>query len=164
SSMGFTLDTPFGLERLEEADLVAVPAITDDLRLERGRHPEPLLAALRRTIARGGRVLSVCTGAFLLGAAGVPDGGGGTAARRGCWTGGGAGRTGGACPSWRAVTRPPTSTPRCSTWTPTRSSPAPAPPPASTPVSTWSARSTAAGWPTPSRGGWWCRRTATAGR
>jgi len=74
SSMGFTLDTPFGLERLEEADLVAVPAITDDLRLERGRHPEPLLAALRRTIARGGRVLSVCTGAFLLGAAGLLDG------------------------------------------------------------------------------------------
>src|SRR5215470_7844131 len=29
SAMGFTLDTPFGLERLEEADLVAVPAITD---------------------------------------------------------------------------------------------------------------------------------------
>src|SRR5215467_10174128 len=74
SSMGFTLDTPFGLERLEEADLVAVPAITDDLRPERGRHPEPLLAALRRTIARGGRVLSVCTGAFLLGAAGLLDG------------------------------------------------------------------------------------------
>src|SRR5215467_2382028 len=74
SPMGFTLDTPFGLERLEEADLVAVPAITDDLRLERGHHPEPLLAALRRTIARGGRVLSVCTGAFLLGAAGLLDG------------------------------------------------------------------------------------------
>ena len=70
SSMGFTLDTPFGLERLEEADLVAVPAITDDLRLQRERHPQPLLAALRRTIARGGRVLSVCTGAFVLGAAG----------------------------------------------------------------------------------------------
>ena len=34
------------------------------------------------------------------------------------------------------------STPRCSTWTTTRSSPAPAPPPASTPASTWSAGST----------------------
>src|SRR5262252_3798782 len=50
-SMGFTLDSPFGVERLEEADLVAVPAITEGHpRLERERYPEPLLAALRRTI------------------------------------------------------------------------------------------------------------------
>jgi transcriptional regulator GlxA family with amidase domain len=75
SSMGFTLDTPFGVERLAEADLVAVPAITEGHpRLERERYPEPLLAALRAAIARGGRVLSVCTGAFVLGAAGLLDG------------------------------------------------------------------------------------------
>src|SRR5215469_12023454 len=75
SPMGFTLDTPFGLERLEEADLVAVPAINDGHpRLQRQDFPEPLLAALRRTVARGGRVLSVCTGAFVLGAAGLLDG------------------------------------------------------------------------------------------
>jgi transcriptional regulator GlxA family with amidase domain len=75
SPMGFTLDTPFGVERLEEADLVAVPAITDGHpRLQRQDYPEPLLAALRRTVARGGRVLSVCTGAFVLGAAGLLDG------------------------------------------------------------------------------------------
>jgi len=75
SAMGFTLDTPFGLERLEEADLVAVPAISDvHPRLRRRDYPEPLLAALRRTVARGGRVLSVCTGAFVLGAAGLLDG------------------------------------------------------------------------------------------
>jgi transcriptional regulator GlxA family with amidase domain len=75
SSMGFTLDTPFGVERLAEADLVAVPAIAEGHpRLERERYPEPLLAALRAAIARGGRVLSVCTGAFVLGAAGLLDG------------------------------------------------------------------------------------------
>jgi len=75
SPMGFTLETPFGVERLEEADLVAVPAITDGHpRLQRQDYPEPLLAALRRTVARGGRVLSVCTGAFVLGAAGLLDG------------------------------------------------------------------------------------------
>jgi len=75
SPMGFTLATPFGVERLEEADLVAVPAITDGHpRLQRQDYPEPLLAALRRTVARGGRVLSVCTGAFVLGAAGLLDG------------------------------------------------------------------------------------------
>jgi transcriptional regulator GlxA family with amidase domain len=75
SPVGFTLDTPFGVERLEEADLVAVPAIAEDHpRLQRDRYPEPLLEALRRTVARGGRVLSVCTGAFVLGAAGLLDG------------------------------------------------------------------------------------------
>ena len=36
--------------------------------------PAPLLAALQATVARGGRVLSVCTGAFVLGAAGLLDG------------------------------------------------------------------------------------------
>lgn len=75
SSMGFTLDTPFGIGRLAEADLVAVPAIADtDPRLRRQGYPEPLLAELRRAVARGARVLSVCTGAFVLGAAGLLDG------------------------------------------------------------------------------------------
>ena len=75
STAGFALDTPFGLERLDEADLVAVPAIAEGHpRLRRQDYPEPLLAALRRTVARGGRVLSVCTGAFILGAAGLLDG------------------------------------------------------------------------------------------
>jgi transcriptional regulator GlxA family with amidase domain len=75
SPMGFALDTPFGVDRLDEADLVAVPAITETHpRLRRHGYPEPLLAALRRTVARGGRVLSVCTGAFVLGAAGLLDG------------------------------------------------------------------------------------------
>jgi transcriptional regulator GlxA family with amidase domain len=36
--------------------------------------PEPLLAALRDGVERGARVLSVCTGAFILGAAGLLDG------------------------------------------------------------------------------------------
>ncbi|MFD4525924.1 GlxA family transcriptional regulator [Streptomyces sp. NPDC058470] len=68
---GLTVSTPYGLDRLEEADLVVVPA---------GRayavrdYPPELLDALRRVVDRGARVLSVCSGAFVLGAAGLLDG------------------------------------------------------------------------------------------
>ena len=70
TSVGFTIDTPHGLERLAEADLVAVPASP----YNRSDLPEELLAALRRAAARGARVISVCSGAFVLGAAGLLDG------------------------------------------------------------------------------------------
>jgi len=73
SEAGFSLQTPFGLDRLETADLIAVPA-SGDGRCQRGDWPEPLLGALRRAVDRGSRVLSVCTGAFALGAAGLLDG------------------------------------------------------------------------------------------
>jgi transcriptional regulator GlxA family with amidase domain len=73
SEAGFSLETSFGLDRLDTADLIVVPA-SGDLRCRREEWPEPLLAALRRAIDRGSRVLSVCTGAFVLGAAGLLDG------------------------------------------------------------------------------------------
>jgi transcriptional regulator GlxA family with amidase domain len=65
---GFTLDTPHRLDRLATADLVAVPAWPGEA------PPEELLQALRDAVARGARVLSVCTGAFVLAAAGLLDG------------------------------------------------------------------------------------------
>ncbi|MGA5422724.1 helix-turn-helix domain-containing protein [Streptomyces lavendulocolor] len=68
---GFTIEVEHGLERLAEADLVAIPA---GGRYARRSYPEPLLAALRDAVGRGARVLSVCTGAFVLGAAGLLDG------------------------------------------------------------------------------------------
>ncbi|MET8446698.1 helix-turn-helix domain-containing protein [Streptomyces sp. NPDC005209] len=68
---GLTVSTPYGLDRLEEADLIAVPA--SDANVGRDYPPE-LLAALRRAVDRGARVLSVCSGVFVLGAAGLLDG------------------------------------------------------------------------------------------
>ncbi|MYS38073.1 transcriptional regulator GlxA family with amidase domain [Streptomyces sp. KhCrAH-43] len=68
---GFTISTPYGLDRLEEADLVAVPAGS---RFGEREFPEEVLVALRRAVERGARVLSVCSGAYLLGAAGLLDG------------------------------------------------------------------------------------------
>ncbi|MFF7978432.1 helix-turn-helix domain-containing protein [Streptomyces sp. NPDC007901] len=68
---GLTISTPYGLDRLEEADLIAVPA--SDTNVARDYPPE-LLDALRRAVDRGARVLSVCSGVFVLGAAGLLDG------------------------------------------------------------------------------------------
>ncbi|MEV7640866.1 helix-turn-helix domain-containing protein [Streptomyces rubiginosohelvolus] len=68
---GFTISTPHGLDRLEEADLIAVPATGNVMAKT---HPEAALSALRRAVERGARVLSVCSGAYVLGAAGLLDG------------------------------------------------------------------------------------------
>jgi transcriptional regulator GlxA family with amidase domain len=72
SSVGFTIETAFGLDRLAEADLVVISAVSDEWLA--ASFPEALLDTMRATVARGGRVLSVCTGAFALGAAGLLDG------------------------------------------------------------------------------------------
>ena len=75
SEHGLALPASFGIERLEAADLVIVSPIDAQLREGvAGEFPAPLLAALRAAAARGSRVLSVCTGAFVLAAAGLLDG------------------------------------------------------------------------------------------
>ncbi|MHC0429072.1 GlxA family transcriptional regulator [Streptomyces sp. O3] len=66
---GFRVETPHGLERLESADLIGVPAAPPEL-----PQPEALYEALRAAVWRGARVLSICTGAFVLGSAGLLDG------------------------------------------------------------------------------------------
>ena len=68
---GFSLAVEHGLERLETADLIAVPAGATYAARD---YPEELLDALRRGVDRGARVLSVCSGVFVLAAAGLLDG------------------------------------------------------------------------------------------
>jgi transcriptional regulator GlxA family with amidase domain len=69
SSVGVRMTAEHGLDALVGADLVAVPACTI-----RDEYPAALLDALRDAAARGATLLSVCSGAFLLGAAGLLDG------------------------------------------------------------------------------------------
>ncbi|WP_405587335.1 GlxA family transcriptional regulator [Streptomyces sp. NBC_01190] len=68
---GFGVAAAEDLDRLAEADLVAVPAA--DTRVDRPFPPEAL-KALSRAAERGAWVLSVCSGVFVLGAAGLLDG------------------------------------------------------------------------------------------
>src|SRR5262249_48817310 len=67
---GFTIDTPYRLSDLERAGTVVVPGWSDP----DDPPSEELCDALRRAAARGARVVSLCTGAFVLGAAGLLDG------------------------------------------------------------------------------------------
>jgi transcriptional regulator GlxA family with amidase domain len=73
SANDFTMQPRFGLDRLAEADLIALPAVGDK-RCASHQYPAGLLAALRQAVDRGARVLSVCSGAFILGEAGLLDG------------------------------------------------------------------------------------------
>src|SRR4051794_14637958 len=67
---GFAVVAPHGLEALERADTVIVPGVPDP-------HEDPppaVLDALRSAHARGARMVSICSGAFALAAAGLLDG------------------------------------------------------------------------------------------
>ncbi|WP_018683316.1 GlxA family transcriptional regulator [Actinokineospora enzanensis] len=69
TSIGVPLIPPHGLDALAGADLIAVPAT-----VIREKYPPAVLAALREASARGVTLLSECSGAFILGAAGLLDG------------------------------------------------------------------------------------------
>lgn len=70
TGMGFTIHTPHGLADLRRADTIILPAWHD----VHGVPPEPMLDALRSAHERGVRLLSVCSGAFVLAHAGLLDG------------------------------------------------------------------------------------------
>jgi transcriptional regulator GlxA family with amidase domain len=67
--MGVALTPELGLEALADVDLLAIPAYRI-----RERYPPAVLEAVRAAARRGATLLSVCSGAFLLGEAGLLDG------------------------------------------------------------------------------------------
>lgn len=70
SEQGVMIEVPDGLEAMERADIVIVPAWSDP-----SLHaPAELTAALRRCHAQGALVVGLCLGAFVLGDAGLLDG------------------------------------------------------------------------------------------
>ncbi|HET7476024.1 MAG TPA: helix-turn-helix domain-containing protein [Dermatophilaceae bacterium] len=69
TSTGGAFIAPHGLQGVLGADLVAVPAATI-----RAEYPPQVLDVLRQAHAHGATVMSVCSGAFVLAAAGLLDG------------------------------------------------------------------------------------------
>ena len=70
TSVGIFLTSPYSLEHVSEADTVIVPSSRPGI----VPVPDTLLDALRDAYQRGARILSFCTGAFLLASAGLLDG------------------------------------------------------------------------------------------
>jgi transcriptional regulator GlxA family with amidase domain len=66
----FTLNAPFGLDTLAEADTIILPGCQNPA----APVPAEVLDGLRRAAAEGTRVASICTGAFVLAATGLLDG------------------------------------------------------------------------------------------
>ena len=69
TSVGLTLDTPYRLEDVEQAGTVVIPMWSPD-----DVPSADLVDALRAAHARGARILSFCSGAFLLAKAGLLEG------------------------------------------------------------------------------------------
>src|SRR5215470_5431746 len=67
---GLSCAIPYDLDAVQAADLVIIPNWRDP----EEPPPEPLLAALRAAHAKGTRIAGLCSGAFVLAAAGLLDG------------------------------------------------------------------------------------------
>ncbi|MFB7594899.1 GlxA family transcriptional regulator [Streptomyces sp. NPDC056160] len=66
----FTVQAPYGLETLAEADTIVVPGVADPT----APLPPGVADALRAAAAHGTRIASICVGAFVLAATGLLDG------------------------------------------------------------------------------------------
>lgn len=69
-SAAFRLELRHGLSELARADTVVLPGVDDVSRIVPGR----LVRAVQKAAARGARIVSICSGAFLLAATGLLDG------------------------------------------------------------------------------------------
>ncbi|MFC9660734.1 GlxA family transcriptional regulator [Nocardia sp. NPDC127606] len=67
---GAAMTSPYGLAEFAAADTVVVPSVADP----RARTSPELIDALRRAHSNGSRIVSICSGAFALAAAGLLDG------------------------------------------------------------------------------------------
>jgi AraC family transcriptional activator FtrA len=67
---GITIAAPYTLKLLERADTIVIPGWRDADEVP----PEPLLKKIRAAYERGARLCSICSGVFVLAAAGVLDG------------------------------------------------------------------------------------------
>ncbi len=67
---GITLSAPYSLKMLDRAATIVVPGWRDPDESP----PEPLLRKIRAAYRRGARICSICSGVFVLAAAGVLDG------------------------------------------------------------------------------------------
>jgi AraC family transcriptional regulator, transcriptional activator FtrA len=67
---GATLTSPHGLEEFAAADTVVIPSVADP----QGETSPALIDALRSAHHKGARIVSICSGAFALAAAGLLDG------------------------------------------------------------------------------------------
>ena len=74
TAAGYTIATPHRLDHADDADLVIIPAHVRAVPGGADAASEAVLDLLRRTVDRGARVMSLCSGAFTLGAAGLLDG------------------------------------------------------------------------------------------
>jgi transcriptional regulator GlxA family with amidase domain len=71
TSGGLTAAPAYGLDALPQADTVLIPACPRPIQVD---PPAPLVAAVRAAHAAGRRIVSLCTGAYVLAAAGILDG------------------------------------------------------------------------------------------
>ena len=70
AAQAFAVEVPYGLDMIASADTVVVPGVDNPA----SEVPLPVIAALQSAWANGARLVSICTGAFVLAAAGLLDG------------------------------------------------------------------------------------------